>query len=143
MKRFWLGLMLAMIIGVFYTWLQAPEWLENWNSEHQALVEQQRTSGAEFGRNSDQQGCFDSALQRIEACQQTEYNCTISGGFYLKACWQQSLPSDNFCAGVPAFSDEMSEDDKAWIKDSCFELGATAKGCRLLMKQKMQHCSAG
>ncbi|WP_315981684.1 hypothetical protein [Aliamphritea spongicola] len=66
----------------------------------------------------------------------------MNNGILLKACWQKSLPSEGFCENVPAFAEDPSEDDKAWMKDSCFEAGINGSGCRLLMRQKQQLCSS-
>lgn len=142
MKRFWLGLCLAAIGGVFYSWLQAPAWLEEWNSSHQAVTEQQRRAGLQFGQSSDQQACLEKALQQFDLCAESDYSCTVSNGLFLRACWQASQPSSGFCDGVPAFSESPSEDDKAWAKERCFALGITGSGCRILMRQKQQLCSA-
>lgn len=143
MRRFWIVFLIVIVIAAFYGWQNGPQWLASWNSGHQQMVEQQRAAGTAFGRKNDQQACFSSALARLESCKETEYKCTVSNGMYLRACWQESLPVGDFCGGVPAFSESPSEDDKAWIKDRCLELGATAKGCRILLKQKMQLCSNG
>ena len=141
MRRFWLTLLLVSIAGVFYFWLQSPEWLEEWNNEHQQMIAAERQAGLQFGQTTDQQGCFDQAFQQTESCKETEYRCTVRGGIYLKACWESSQPAVGFCEGVPAYSDEPSEEDKAWVKERCTELGALSKGCRLLVKQQQQICS--
>ena len=142
MKRFWLGLLLALIVGVFYSWLQAPEWLQAWNAEHKALVESQRQAGLALAQQSDQQGCFDAAVKRVEQCQGSEFECTVGSGTFLKACWSGALPSSGFCDAVPAYNEKATEDDKAWRKDRCFELQVAAKGCQLLMRQQQQFCSS-
>ena len=142
MKRFWLGLLFALIIGVFYSWLQAPAWLEEWNSTSQEITEQKRSAGLLYGQSHDQQACLDQTLQQFDSCNESGYSCTVSNGVFLRACWQESQPTMAFCDGVPEFSESPSEDDKAWAKDSCFELGINAQGCRLLMRQKQQLCSA-
>mgnify|MGYP001392325989 CR=1 FL=1 len=141
MRRFWLGLLLALIIGVIYSWLQAPEWLENWNQEHQQMIEQQRQAGVDRGELTDQQGCLDNALERLKNCKGTEYQCTVGGGMFLKSCWSKSGPTEHFCQGIPQYNETATEDDKAWVKDRCFELGIDAKGCRLMLRQQQQICS--
>lgn len=141
MRRFWLMVLLISLAGGIYAWLQSPEWLAEWNNEHQQMIAAQRQAGQQFGRTTDQQGCFDQALARTEQCQATEYRCTVQGGTYLKACWEQSQPSLGFCDGIPAYSEEPSEDDKAWVKDRCAALGALSKGCRILVRQQQQLCS--
>lgn len=143
MRRFWLTLLLVMIAGVFYFWLQSPEWLEEWNSEHQQMIAAERQAGQQLGQTTDQQGCFDQAFQKTESCKESEYRCTVSGGTYLKACWETSQPTSGFCDGVPAYSDEPDDADKAWVKDRCTELGALSKSCRLLVRQQQKICSAG
>ncbi|MBN0985782.1 hypothetical protein [Amphritea pacifica] len=141
MRRFWLGLLLAIIVGVFYSWLNAPEWLESWNEEHQTMVEQQRREGISAGQQTDQQGCLADALQRVEQCKDSEYRCTVSGGTYFKACWETSQPTVGICNTIPPFHEKATEDDKAWVKDRCSELGLLAKGCRLILRQQQQLCS--
>ena len=141
MRRFWLGLLLAVLVGVFYGWLYGPEWLEGWNETNQQVVEQQKREGADAGRQTDQQGCLSTALQRVESCKESEYRCTVNGGAFLKACWNESLPTDGFCGQVPAYNESATSDDKAWLKEQCSELGMLAKGCRLLMRQQQKLCS--
>lgn len=141
MRRFWLSLLLVVIAGVFYFWLQSPQWLEEWNNEHQQMIAMERQAGRQFGQSSDQQGCFDQAIQKTESCKETEYRCTVGGGTYLKACWESSQPSAGFCADVPPYKAEPGEDDKAWVKDRCTALGALSKACRLLVRQQQQLCS--
>ncbi|MDO6562423.1 hypothetical protein Q4488_03410 [Amphritea sp. 1_MG-2023] len=141
-RRFWLGLSLAMIVGVYYTWLNAPEWLAGWNKEHQMMVNQQRQAGMAAGEQTDQQGCVSLALQRVEHCNDSEYRCTVGGGMFFKACWQHSQPSAEACDGMPAYHETPTEDDKAWVKDRCTALGLLAKGCRLIVRQQQQLCSA-
>lgn len=142
MRRFWLTLLLVLIAGGFYFWLQSPQWLEEWNNAHQQMISAERQAGQQFGRTTDQQGCFDQALEKTEQCKESEYRCTVSGGTYLKACWETSLPSATFCDGVPAYHEEPTEDDKAWVKGRCDELGALSKSCRLLVRQQQQICAA-
>lgn len=142
MRRFWLGLLLAIIMGIFYSWLNAPEWLEGWNQEHQEMVNQQRQAGIAAGKRTDQQGCVEQALQRVEHCDDSEYRCTVSGGTFFKACWQNSQSSAVVCEGIPPFHEKATEDDKAWVKDRCIEQGLLAKGCRLILRQQQQLCSA-
>lgn len=140
MRRFWLGLLLVIIVGVFYSWLSAPEWLAGWNEEHQQMVEQQREAGIAAGRQTDQQGCVSEVLQRVESCKESEYRCTVSGGTFFKACWENSQPSPGICNTIPPYHEVATEDDKAWVKDRCTELGLRASGCRLIMRQQQQLC---
>ena len=142
MRRFWLGLLLAIIAGVFFTWLNAPEWLERWNEENQMMVEQQRQEGIAAGQQTDQSGCLEEALQRVESCSGSEYRCTVDGGTFFKACWENSLPSVGLCDAVPPYHEKATDDDKAWVKERCTELEVRAKGCRLIMRQQQQLCSA-
>ncbi|WP_417225901.1 hypothetical protein [Amphritea sp.] len=142
MRRFWLGLLLAIIVGIFYSWLNAPEWLEGWNQEHQEMVNQQRQAGIAASEQTDQQGCVEKALQRVEHCDDSEYRCTVGGGTFFKACWQNSQPSAVVCEGIPPYHEKATEDDKAWVKDRCIEQGLLAKGCRLILRQQQQLCSA-
>lgn len=141
MRRFWLGLLLAMIVGAGYAWLYGPEWLESWNETNQQVVEQHKREGAEVGQQTDQQGCFTTALQRVESCKESEFRCTVNSGTFLKACFNESQPTEGFCDQVPAYNESATADDKAWVKDQCMALGVQAKGCRLLMRQQQQICS--
>lgn len=142
MRRFWLGLLLTIIVGIFFTWLNAPEWLESWNEEHQVMLEQQRQAGLSAGQQTDQSGCLAEALQRVESCKETEYRCTVGGGTFFKACWENSQTSAGLCSTIPPYHEDATEDDKAWVKDRCTEQGLLAKGCRLIMRQQQQLCSA-
>ncbi|MBU2967717.1 hypothetical protein Q4508_00155 [Amphritea sp. 2_MG-2023] len=142
MRRFWLGLLLVVIVGAVYSWLNAPQWLEGWNEEHQEMLNRQRQAGISAGETTDQQGCVSMALQRVEHCDDSEYRCTVGGGTFFKACWQQSQPSATVCNDIPPYHEKPTEDDKAWVKDRCIEQGFLAKGCRLIMRQQQQLCSA-
>ncbi|WP_261842872.1 hypothetical protein [Aliamphritea ceti] len=141
-KKIWLGILLAIVAGLLWAWLAGPQWLAEWNQASQVEQQAFQQRGASLGGNTDQQGCFEAALQSFDQCQDSEYKCTVNNGILLKACWQKSLPSEGFCDAVPAFAEKPSEDDKAWMKDSCFAAGVNAAGCRLLMRQKQQLCSS-
>ena len=141
-KKIWLGILLVTVAGLLWAWLAGPQWLAEWNQASQVEQQAFEQRGASLGGSTDQQGCFEAALTSFDQCQDSEYKCTVNNGILLKACWQSSLPSEGFCDAVPAFADKPSEDDKAWMKDSCFAAGVNASGCRLLMRQKQQLCSS-
>lgn len=147
-KIIWTLVLVPVLLGLFLWqvqpawWLAAKaEWLADFNSERAELAASWRNDGLAFGRQQDQAACLTRALTDFDGC--TGYQCTVNHGRFLRACLETAAPSEAFCDGVPAFRNELTEDDKSWAKYSCWERNIRGEGCRMLMRQQQLFCSGG
>jgi len=139
LKKLLLVSVLLLLIGGGIFWLNSPQWLTEFNQQTSQDVTEYRELGTRFGQTSNQQGCLDQALDQLKQC--SGFSCTVRNGHFLKSCWQTAQPSEGFCEDVPELKEELSEDDKSWIKDYCWERNIGDEGCRILLRQRMQYCT--
>ncbi len=147
LKKIILALVLIPVLAGVYVWQVEPawwqaakaEWLADFNTERAERAAAWRQDGLAFGRQHDQAACLDKALTEFDGC--TGFACTVDHGRFLNACLETSAASEGFCAGVPAFREEPTEDDKKWAKYACWERNIRGEGCRLLMRQQQLFCS--
>lgn len=124
-----------------YVWVKffSDEWLADFNDERQASAEEYRQQGQLFGKQADQQGCFDQALKDVEDCRSPI--CMVDSGNFLRGCFETSELTPNFCEGVPAYQDKITEDEKSWARYGCWDINNKSDGCRLLKRQQQALCS--
>lgn len=147
LKKIILALVLLPVLAGLSLWLLQPawwqaakaEWLASFNAERAAAATAWREQGLAFGRHGDQAACLEEALTRFDGC--TGFDCTVNHGRFLKGCLAVAAPAAGFCAGVPAFQDPPSEDDKTWARHACWDRNIRGEGCRLLMRQQQLFCS--
>lgn len=139
LKKIIWSILFLIVAGIFIAWLTQDKWLPGWNQELAQQSQDFTQRGSTFGETADQQACLEEALTSFNRC--SGFACTISHGKFLKACWQQATPSEGFCNEVPAFSEELSEDDKSWARHACWGRDIRGEGCRLLMRQQQLFCS--
>ncbi|WP_235017455.1 hypothetical protein [Nitrincola tapanii] len=138
-RTLWILVLLSVALIV---WLLAPSWLQGFNQNRQEEAQAQREAGLLAGQTSDQQGCLDQALRAFDLCPDSNFVCTVAQGTFLKACWEMAAPSEGFCEGVPEFTEKPTEDAKEWARYTCWEKNIRGEGCRLLLRQQQQLCSA-
>ncbi len=117
------------------------QWLSDFNQARESAAAAQHDLGLAFGKQQDQNGCFEKALGDIADCRSPI--CTIDTGNFLRACWEVSTPVSGFCEGVPAYNEEITEDEKSWARYGCWDMNNKSDGCRILMRQKQQLCESG
>ena len=135
-------LLALVVIGVGgYLWVElfSDEWLAEFNDERQASAQEFRQQGQSFGQQSDQQGCFDKALKDVEDCRSPI--CMVDSGNFLRGCFETSAETLNFCEGVPAYQEKITEDEKSWARYGCWDINNKSDGCRLLKRQQQALCS--
>jgi len=131
-----------VVIGVGgYLWVElfSDEWLAEFNDERQTSAQEFRQQGQSFGQQSDQQGCFDKALKDVEDCRSPI--CMVDSGNFLRGCFETSAETPNFCEGVPAYQEKITEDEKSWARYGCWDINNKSDGCRLLKRQQQALCS--
>ena len=128
---------LLLVAGLVYVWSQSS-WLDNFNADRNQEYTDKRDAGLAFGQNHNQNQCLTQALKGFNEC--TGYTCTIGNGKFLKACLETAEPSADFCDGVPAYQEDITEDEKTWARHTCWDLNIASDGCRLLLRQKQFFC---
>ncbi|GGC10062.1 hypothetical protein GCM10011352_40660 [Marinobacterium zhoushanense] len=141
LKKVMLALLAIAVVGGGYLWLNRDRFVAEFNQQRAADAQRFHAAGIEFGRNHDQQACLDKALSDFDT-QCTGFECTVRYGKFLKACLDSSSVNPAFCQGVPAFNEELSEEDKNWARQSCWGRDIRGEGCRLLMRQQQLFCSS-
>jgi len=137
-KAVWATVVL-FIICIFAAWLTQDQWLPGWNKELAEETTAFRARGMAYGKKADQQACLEETLTSFDQC--SGFACTVKHGKFLNACLKTASPNPDFCKDVPAYSEERSEDDKAWARESCWGRDIRGEGCRLLMRQQQYFCS--
>lgn len=138
-KKFLLFLVVIMLIGSGYLWLNREAWLADFNAERAQQRDEYRQSGELFGSSNTQQTCLAHTLASFDGC--TGFHCTVNHGVFLKACLAKAAPSGDFCHEVPTYRDEPTEEDKTWAKHTCWDQNIRGEGCRLLLRQQQLFCS--
>lgn len=140
MKKLILSALVVIGVGG-YLWVElfSDEWLAEFNDERQASAQEFRQQGQSFGQQSDQQGCFDKALKDVEDCRSPI--CMVDSGNFLRSCFETSAETPNFCEGVPAYQEKITEDEKSWARYGCWDINNKSDGCRLLKRQQQALCS--
>lgn len=137
-KMVW-GVIFLLVAAVFLAWITQDKWLPDWNKELAEQTTEFQQKGLALGKTADQQTCLEEALLSFNQC--SGFSCTIKHGKFLKACWANATPTENFCEGVPEFREKRTEDDKSWARHACWSRDIRGEGCRLLMRQQQQFCS--
>ena len=73
-----------------------------WQRHGSALIDaasRQYDQGQTFGRQSDESGCLDQAIQRYKDSRGA--TGSIGASVFARACWNASRPTAGFCDGVP------------------------------------------
>lgn len=139
-KKILLLLILVSVAVAALFWVQKDEWLAEFNAERAEEAEHFRSAGLEYGRHHDQQACLDRALHDFDT-QCSGFSCTVKYGRFLDACLETAAHTPGFCAGVPPYHEELSEEDKNWARDLCWGQDIRGEGCRLLLRQQQYFCS--
>lgn len=134
-------LLLLVIIG-FCTlfWMNKEQWLADFNQQRQQQSAIFKQKGIDFAKTANQQQCMEQSFKQLGSC--FEFDCTLDQGVFVKACIETAAPSANFCDAVPKTADKLTQDDKDWLKDSCWDKDVNGEGCRFMYKQQIQFCTA-
>lgn len=105
-----------------------------------AMVESGKQSygeGQEFGRGTDQQGCFDEGLARHRRA--AGFGELLKTNLFLRSCLDASRETPGFCDAVPPQSEFVKS--VRWQMAECERHGLSAdKQCGQLFQQVQQSC---
>ena len=95
------------------------------------------SEGQEYGRGTDQQGCFDEGLARHR--RSSGFGELIKTNLFLRACLEVSRETPGFCDDVPRQTEFVKS--IKWQIDQCERHGLTTeKQCGQLFQQVQQFC---
>ena len=134
----WFCLLLVTIVCT-YIWMNSEQWLEEFNHERAQQSTVLKQQGADFSKTANQAQCLQQSFKQLGKC--FAYGCTLDQGVFLKACLSHAQPSEHFCDGIPRYKEKPSEEDKSWLKNSCWDKNLNAEGCKFLLKQQVYFCS--
>lgn len=108
------------------------EGFEQWTDEMEATGEEGRT----FGEGTDQNGCVDEGLRRVEGKSSI---AAIAPVGFVSACLQTAAESEGFCDEVPKATDIF--DSVFWPQGHCEEMDSgSIEGCQAIMQVVMGYC---
>jgi hypothetical protein len=134
----WFFLLLVTILFT-YIWMNSQQWLEEFNDDRQQQSIVLKQQGADFAKAANQDQCLEQSFKQLGKCY--AYGCTLDQGVFLKSCLANAQSSEHFCDGIARYKEKPTEDDKRWLKNSCWDKNVNAEGCRFLLKQKVYFCS--
>jgi hypothetical protein len=132
-------LVLISLIAAVIFWFNREQWLADFNQERQQKAQEFKEKGLLFAQDANQQQCIEEGLEQLKQC--FAFDCTLDQGVFLKSCLSQAKPSAQFCEEVPEYHEKLTEDDKYWLKDQCWDEKLNSDSCKFLYKQKIHFCS--
>ncbi len=112
------------------------------DENYRKAVAEKKIEGANFGKTTDQAGCFSEGMKRSEKItlvspmkDQAELES------FVESCLPESRPTKDFCEGVPA--DYALPLIEHWKSRKCLEagLGEGSSGCDYVLEQQINFCS--
>src|SRR5690349_17725934 len=90
---------LIIVVGMifFVTATVGGYWY--WLTQNRAGFQQSQMEGLAFGKQTDDNGCWQTALQRQKQVQ--DYKGTVQNNSFLLACLAAAANPPQFCEGVP------------------------------------------
>lgn len=138
-KKILLLITVAIAILATLFWFNREQWLADFNAQRQKQSALMTLQGLEFAKTANQQQCMDQGFKQLSGC--FAFECTLDQGTFLKTCLNNASASENFCDAVPKTVENLTQDDKDWLKDSCWDKDVNGEGCRFLFKQQIQYCT--
>ena len=133
-----IALIVAGIIGLILLSLVAGGvWW--WQTKGKVLLEQGQKAaiaGEKFGKRTDEQGCLDHALNRLDVC--TDISCEIYNSVFLANCLHASERTPRFCQGVPLDSEIVRS--AKWRLAACKKRDRKGQRCPRMMSIVQKHC---
>ena len=113
-----------------------------WRQHGAGLIESGKQiygEGNEYGRETDEAGCFSEALARHKKAE--GFGELIKINLFFRSCLETSRQTQGFCEGVPT-QDEFIKSVQ-WQMEQCTKHGLTQeKQCGQLFAQLQQHCAS-
>ena len=105
---------------------------QDWTDEMEATGEE----GRAFGESTDQQGCVDEGMRRVEG---KDSLAAIAPVGFVSACLQTAAESEGFCDDVPEATDIF--DSALWPSQRCTGMDTGSdEGCQAMMQVVMGYC---
>jgi len=142
MKSFLKALLVVGLIAVALLIIGGVAGYHWWSKHGRQFMESARQAhveGAQFGEETDDQGCLDEALARHRKA--GGLGQAIARNLFLKGCLSSSEPSDGFCDRVPKRTAVL--DSATWQAKKCAAAGFTDPFCRQLFAQVQEYCESG
>ena len=95
-------------------------------------VDSARKQGDEWGKRSDNAGCFNEAVTRYRRGHSWEERYASS--IFLAACLNASRSTPGFCDGVP------QEEVAQWVQEQCSRISLEGDGCHSLYYRVQEYC---
>lgn len=111
-----------------------------WLTQNRAGFQQSQAEGLAFGKQTDDNGCWQTALQRQKQVQ--DYKGTVQNNSFLLACLAAATNPPQFCEGVPMPGEII--DSTRWTLERCArpEMQALSKSdCKGLLATLQTYCS--
>lgn len=112
-----------------------------WLSQNRAALKQSQSAGLSFGKQTDDNGCWQEALKREQ--QIKDYTGSLHNNSFLLACLAAAANPPNFCEGVPLPGEML--DTARWMVERCArpEMQSLGKSdCEGLLRTRQTYCSA-
>ncbi len=142
MKSFLKALLVVGLILVALLILGGVAGYHWWSRHGRQFVDSARQAhveGAQFGEETDDQGCLDEALARHRKA--GGLGQAIAHNLFLKGCFSASEPTDGFCDHVPKRSSLAAS--ALWQAKKCAAAGFSDPFCRQLFAQVQEYCESG
>lgn len=123
-------LFVTMVVGGYWYWL----------TQNRASLKQSQAEGLVYGKQTNDQDCWDVALKRQKQVQ--GYLGSVQNNSFLLACLAAAANPPKFCEGVP-FPGEII-DSTRWTLERCArpEMQALGKSdCKELLTTLQTYCS--
>ena len=120
----------ALVGGIYYVG-------KKYGPQFVAGVEQGKTEGRDFGKQTDNQGCVDEGVARNRKA--TGISDLMKSSVFVRSCLEASRPTANFCDDVPGLLEITKTVE--WRKEQCEKYDMKgAPGCDQMFQQVQQYC---
>jgi hypothetical protein len=132
------ALIIVVCMILFVTATVGGYWY--WLTQNRASLKQSQAEGLAFGKQTNDQGCWDVALKRQKEVQ--DYKGTLKNNSFLLACLAAAINPPQFCEAVPMPGEII--DSTRWTLERCArpEMQALSKSdCKGLLATLQTYCS--
>ena len=132
------ALIIVVCMVVFVTATIGGYWY--WLTQNRSGLQQSQAEGLAYGKQTDDQSCWDVALRRQKQAQ--DYKGTLQNNSFLLACLAAASNPPNFCESVPLPLEII--DSTRWTLERCArpEMQALSKSdCKGLLATLQTYCS--
>ncbi|MBI1762420.1 MAG: hypothetical protein HYR56_13390 [Acidobacteria bacterium] len=123
-------LFVTMVVGGYWYWL----------TQNRAGLKQSQAQGLAYGKQTDDQGCWETALRRQKQVQ--DYKGMLQNNSFLLACLAAAANPPQFCADVPMPGEIIR--GTRWTLERCArpEMQAlSTSDCKGLLATLQTYCS--